>query len=482
MGGTVTTTETPGFEVRWLRYADDSEAILGLRTAVYVEEQGFPPTFIRSARDERGIHLGAYHDGRLVACVAVHLYEGGAPALAAFGLAPIEGLTVQFTKRLELAAYRGHGVTEVLAANMFRYAFECLRPARVFVALEGVHRGLRDNYRKVFGLRVHGEVGEGDAARTILAVDDEAGLRGLYLRLRAMAESVHRRCPVSVPSLVRELAAQGRAELLAAERLGGENHYVAPLSLADELPRLAAQNRLLHAEQRPRLAATRFPGGPARLLDVGTGTGVYLSLMAKEPAFAGYAVRGVELSPQLLAYARFAYPGGDFVRGSAYATGEPDASCDVVTANFVMIHLRNPDLALLEVWRVLRPGGLLYVVDVNDTTFDGPDVIRTMVETHHRFHEADRRIMATLPRRAAEFGFEEVARHSTTVRNTGGAEPTFAPGELRLGRMGMWGMLSFMGQREELEAVFQAAQEHYLGTECEISLNVETHVYRKPGG
>jgi len=476
------TTDTPGFEVRWLRYAEDSAAILGLRQAVFVEEQGFPPKFIVNPRDEQGIHLGAYHNGQLVAGIAAHLYEPGAPELAPLGLPALAGLTIQFTKRLELAAYRGHGVTEVLAANMFRYAFECLRPARIFLVLDGVHRALQDHYRKLFNFRVHGEVGEGDEVRTVMTVEGEKALRALYLKLRTMAESVHRRCPVSVPSLVRRLAEEGRSELLAAERLGRENHYVAPLSLADELPRLAAQNRLLHAEQRPRLAATPFPPGPARLLDVGTGTGVYLSLLAKEPAFADYAIRGVELSPQLLAYARFAYPDGDFAVGSAYATGEPDAAYDVVTANFVMIHLRNPDLALLELRRILKPGGLLYVVDVNDTTFEGPDVIRTMIEAHHRWHEADRRIMATLPRRAAEFGFEPVARFSTTVRNTGGAEPTFAPDEVRLGRMGMWGILAFMGQREELADAFQAAQEHYLGTECEISLNVETHVYRKPGG
>lgn len=463
-----------------MKFADASEAILGLRRQVFVEEQGFPPTFIVNPRDEGGIHLGAYHGGKLVAGISAHLYEGGAPELAAYGLAPIAGPTIQFTKRLELAAYRGHGITEVLAANMFRYAFESLRPARIFLVLDGVHRGLQDHYRKTFGVRRHGEVGEGDAVRTVMVVDDEAGLRSLYLRMRAMAESVHRRCPVTVPSLVRTLADEGREALLAGERLGRENHYVAPLSLTDELPRLAAQNRLLHAEQRPRLAATAFPPAPARLVDIGTGTGVYLSLMRNEAAFAGYAVRGVELAPQLLAYARFAYPDGDFVHGSAYATGEADESVDVVTANFVLIHLRNPDLALLEIRRILKPGGLLYVVDVNDTTFDGPDVIRSMVEAHHRWHEADRRIMASLPRRAAEFGFEAVTRYSTTVRNTGHAEPTFAPDEVRLSRMGLWGMLAFMGQREELAEAFQAAQEHYLGSECDISLNVETHVYRKP--
>lgn len=453
-----------------------------MRQAVFVAEQGFPGDIIESPRDPEGVHLGAFHDGVLVAGITAYVFDGFDPALAEFELRPMAGPTIQFTKRMELAAYRGHGVTEVLAANMFRYAFESLHPTRIFLTLGGVHRGLQDHYRKLFGFRRHAEVGEGEAARTVMLVDDPPGLRALYLRMRSLAESVHRRCPVSVPSLVRLLVDDGRTGLLATERLGGENNYVAPLSLADELPRLAAQNRLLHAEQRPRLAETGFPPAPARLLDVGTGTGVYLSLMAKEQKFAGYQIRGLELSPQLLAYARFAYPDQEFVQGSAYSTGEADGSLDVVTMNFVMIHLRNPDLALLEVARILRPGGLLYVVDVNDTTFEGPDVIRSMVEAHHRWHEADRRIMATLPRRAAEFGFQLEARHSTTVRNTGGNDPTFAPDEVRLGRMGMWGMLAFMGQREELESAFQAAQEHYLGSECEISLNVETHVYRMPGG
>lgn len=473
---------TPVFEVRWLRFAAARDEIMALRRAVFVEEQGFPPEFIVNPNDEGGVHLGAYQDGRLVAAVAMHIHRPGSPTLAEFGLGEVGGLSVQMTKRLELAAVRGTGITEVVIANVLRYVYETLRPARIFLVLDGVHRGLREHYRKTFMARELGEVGAGPDARLIMGLDDEASLRTVYLRMRALAESVHRRCPVVVPSLVRSLADEGRADLLAAEHLARENHYVAPLSLADELPRLAAQNRLLYAEQRGRLAVTPFPPAPARLLDVGTGTGVYLALMAKDPALAGYTVRGVEPSPQMLAYARFAYPDQPFVQASAYATGEQDAANDVVTANFVFIHLRNPDLALREMWRVLRPGGLLYVVDVNDTTFRGPEVIRAMVEAHHLWHEGDRRIMASLARRAAEFGFEPVARHVTTVRNTGGVEPAFGPDEVRLGRMTWWGLLSFMGQREEIEEVFQRAQEHYLGTECEVGLDVETHVYRKPDG
>jgi SAM-dependent methyltransferase len=477
-----TLTEHSRIEVRWLRFAEAREAILELRRRVFVEEQGLPPAVIEGPRDPGGIHLGAFDGDLLVAGISAYLYEPQAPELAELGLAPVPGLSIQFTKRIELASHRGHGITELLGASAMRYVYESVRPLRVFLTLKGVHRGLQEHYRKVFGFRFHREIGAGDDSTIVMTIEGERDLRALYLRMRGMAEGAARRCPAVVPSLVRFLAEEGRPELLAAKGLAQENLYVGPLSLADELPRLAAQNRLLFAEQRPRLASTPFPRGPASLLDVGTGSGVYLALVATEPRLEGYTVRGLEPSPQLLAYARFAFPEIGFVQATAYETGEPDGAHDVVTANFVFIHLRNPDLALLELVRVLRPGGLLYVVDVNDTTFRGPDVIRKMVEAHHACHEGDRRILASLPRRAREFGLEPVAKFASTVRNTGGVEPSFAPDEVRLGRMQMWGMLAFMGQREELEEQFQAAQEHYLGSECEISLDIETHVYRKPGG
>lgn len=491
--------------MRWLRWEDASEAILELRRKVYVEEQGIAADIVTHPRDPKGLHLAAAVDGELVACVSLWIFSGGAPGepeLAEWGLAPIDGLTVQFGKRLELRSHRGHGITEVLVAGLLRYVYESLRPGRLFIVLRDVHRNLQAHYSRLFNAEFHAEVMHDGEAMVVMQLEGEAKLRALYLKAREMAESALRRCPVLVPSLVRFLADEGRGELFPRARLAAENLYATPLSLADELPRLAAQNRLLFAEQRPRLAATPFPrsdaphttdtaptvdapdavgaAGGRTLLDVGTGTGVYLALIAKEPALAGYRVKGVEPSPQLIAYARFAYPDLEFTEGSAYATGEPDEAYDVVTANFVFIHLRNPDLALLELRRILKPGGLLYVVDVNDTTFTGPDEIRAMVEAHHRHHEGDRTVLASLPRRAAEFGFTPVCHYRTTVRNTGGVEPSFAPNEVRLGRMGMWGMLSFMGHREEIDEAFQVAQELYLGSDCEISLDVETQVFQKP--
>ncbi len=476
------TDESLGIKVQWLPWAESAAAILELRRQVFVEEQGIAGDIVSSPHDAAAIHLGALVDGVLVACISAYLFAGDDhnADLAAYQLPPQPGLTVQFTRRLELASHRGHGITEVLSAGLFRHVYESLRPTRIFLILRDRHRSLRSHYHRLFDFQHHADVGEGAATMTIMTVAGEAPLRSLYLKTRAMAESAHRRCPVTVPSLVCYLASVGRDKLLPRAQLAAENLYVEPLSLADEVPRLSAQNRLLFAEQTPRLAATAFPRAPARLLDVGTGTGVYLSLLATAPALHGYDIAGHEPSPEMLAYAQFAFPKLRLLQGSAYATGEPDASVDVVTANFVMIHLRNPDLALLELRRVLRPGGLLYLCDVNDASFAGPAPIKAMVEAHHRHHEGDRTVMASMPRRAAEFGFEPVHHFRTVVRNTGGVEPMFAPDEVRLGRMSMWGMLSFMGQRGAIDEVFQAAEELYLGSDCEISLNIETQVYRRP--
>ena len=116
------TDRTPGIEVRWLRWEDASEAILELRRRVYVEEQGFEMDVVASPRDASALHLGALVDGTLVATITAYVYESGAPELAQFELPVIEGLTMQVGKRMELAAHRGNGITEVLLAGLLEGA------------------------------------------------------------------------------------------------------------------------------------------------------------------------------------------------------------------------------------------------------------------------------------------------------------------------------------------------------------------------
>jgi SAM-dependent methyltransferase len=102
-----------------------------------------------------------------------------------------------------------------------------------------------------------------------------------------------------------------------------------------------------------------FRGG-SRILDVGSSTGLFLSL-ARERGWAGL---GLELSPRAAAYAR-AELGLD-VREQVIADAElADETFDAVTLLSVLEHTNTPLGVLADCARVLRPGGALYVVVPN---------------------------------------------------------------------------------------------------------------------
>ncbi|MEM1429871.1 MAG: class I SAM-dependent methyltransferase [Pseudomonadota bacterium] len=91
----------------------------------------------------------------------------------------------------------------------------------------------------------------------------------------------------------------------------------------------------------------------ARLLDLGCGPG-YLAAAAHA---VGAHCTGVDFAPDMLRVARARCPGVEFVAGDAAALPFGDAQFDVVAANFVFFHLADPQAAIAEAARVLRPGG-----------------------------------------------------------------------------------------------------------------------------
>lgn len=113
----------------------------------------------------------------------------------------------------------------------------------------------------------------------------------------------------------------------------------------------------------------------ARILDIGCGYGASsLELASLRPAI----VTGVDVDGEVLDVARAAaqaldrreaLPAGSsvhFEAASAYGLPVPDGSMDVVFSRFVFQHLDDPAAAAAEMFRVLRPGGLACVVDVDD--------------------------------------------------------------------------------------------------------------------
>jgi SAM-dependent methyltransferase len=100
-------------------------------------------------------------------------------------------------------------------------------------------------------------------------------------------------------------------------------------------------------------------------LDVGCGTGVLTRAIVEhaEPR----SVVGVDPSAGFLEHARTATSDARarFATGSADATGQPDATVDVVVAGLVLNFVPDLSAALAEAQRVVRPGGIVagYVWD-----------------------------------------------------------------------------------------------------------------------
>jgi ubiquinone/menaquinone biosynthesis C-methylase UbiE len=98
------------------------------------------------------------------------------------------------------------------------------------------------------------------------------------------------------------------------------------------------------------------------VLEVAIGTGLNL---ARYPA--GVRLTGIEWSPAMLQIARrrAAELGRavDLSEGDAHALPYPDASFDTVVCSLSLCAILDPDRAVAEMARVLRPGGRLLLLD-----------------------------------------------------------------------------------------------------------------------
>jgi ubiquinone/menaquinone biosynthesis C-methylase UbiE len=110
-----------------------------------------------------------------------------------------------------------------------------------------------------------------------------------------------------------------------------------------------------------RLLLPLMPAAPARVADLGCGTGSLSVLLAAE----GHHVRGLDQSAAMLAIATRKAEGlpAEFRHGDASAPPYPAASCDVVLARHVLWALPDPDGVLARWTALLAPGGRLVLVE-----------------------------------------------------------------------------------------------------------------------
>ncbi len=112
----------------------------------------------------------------------------------------------------------------------------------------------------------------------------------------------------------------------------------------------------LSGVQRGLLAEAALSPGE-RVLDVACGTG-QVTVQAAQAVGASGSVLGVDLSARMVEAAqRRGAPNTRFLRMDAQALSLPESHFDVVLCSLGLMYLPDPSRALLEMRRVLRPGG-----------------------------------------------------------------------------------------------------------------------------
>jgi len=131
-----------------------------------------------------------------------------------------------------------------------------------------------------------------------------------------------------------------------------------------ENPAVPVASGTSRALRQARVLATALGAAterPLTILDIGCGDGT--AAAAAAPLLTGHRVVGVDWSQDALARARTRLP--YTVRGELTALPLRAAVADAVLFSEVIEHLVDPDTALAEIRRVLRPGGHLMLSTPN---------------------------------------------------------------------------------------------------------------------
>jgi SAM-dependent methyltransferase len=131
----------------------------------------------------------------------------------------------------------------------------------------------------------------------------------------------------------------------------------------DEAPDHGLADRETRAAWR-ELLLTHLPPAPARVADLGCGTGTLSVLLAEE----GYDVHGLDLSPEMIdrAVAKAAATADlpvSFAVGDASVPDLPEGRFDVVLSRHVLWALPDPAAGLRRWCDLLAPGGRLLLVE-----------------------------------------------------------------------------------------------------------------------
>ena len=174
----------------------------------------------------------------------------------------------------------------------------------------------------------------------------------------ALAGHLVAACNESEPPVALDLQRLSAIKRERAERAAAFFSDIAPHW--DSIRSLYVDEREVEAALVEIIAAT----APRDLLDIGTGTGRMIEVLASR---VGQAL-GVDQSREMLAVARVNLERAGAVNcmvrlGDMYQLPLPDASFDAVVIHQVLHYADRPAAVIAEAARVLRPNGVLVVVD-----------------------------------------------------------------------------------------------------------------------
>jgi ubiquinone/menaquinone biosynthesis C-methylase UbiE len=157
----------------------------------------------------------------------------------------------------------------------------------------------------------------------------------------------------------------------------------------DQLATEYARHRKIHPDVLQQLVESGRVSGSSRVLEVGCGTGNYLSAIH---AMTGCAATGLDPSDGMLATAREQLPNATLLLGQGELLPFDDAAFDLVYSVDVIHHIGDRPAFFREARRVLAPGGRIC------TATDSAEDIARRVPLSSHFPETVEIELARYPR------------------------------------------------------------------------------------
>lgn len=487
--------------VRWVDFSDKKrmQDIYSLREKVYCDEQGYDKSLIKSKEDKKGIHICAYLKNTIISSISCCILDAKSADIKSWGMHKMlskDDIVIKYGRRVELVEYRGLRINEFITCCLLKTIFEELRPKLYLMMLAGVHKKLYPVYRYRFGFQHYKDFKGSSTNKSIkdysVYIFDPLKELKYYYNQRKKVDYIKNRYNIKLEQFSSFLEKYQRNDILSRTRKrisAEENVYVGPLNLQAEFPRLHAQAKILfqtqdHVVEKFGKHLPKSKNGNKKFLDIGCAAGSYLSFLRKSSALKDYSFSGLDNSEALLKQAKVFYPKVEWIQQSIYDMSQiGDNTYDVVHASLVFIHLVTPMIAIKEIFRIIKPGGHLCVVDVVDKTFEGMKLFKKVIDKHDNVIRSDRNIMMYLPEMCSVYGLVLKEQVVTEVNNLGsdaGAEFDNKNKALKLGKNIFWGMFSFIGHRNEVAHDYQRAEKEYFNSkknDCKV--DIYSQIFKK---